>query len=113
VPYGSKDIPIDTLRSITLIFERDFDDTLEVTLNGVVIVEQYFKTNMKLSMVESIVKIDLPINYGSKSEIKIYNHKYNSCSSFKIKKGYCFYYIQKTDANKWYLQYSNFSRKYY
>lgn len=112
-PSDTIDTERDSISHVFLIFEKDFNDTLEIRLNKNLITKKFFKTNRNLSVVETVEKIKLDFLKDQINEITIVDKTNNECFAFKIKLGYIYYYIQKHDKIKWYLQYSNFTRKYY
>lgn len=94
---------------INLVFEMQFDDSIQITLNSKPIASKRIKTKANLSVVEDVFSI----NYKTEdSLITVYSVDKKRKASFRPKEGYLFGYINRVDT-LWAVEYSNYQRMYY
>lgn len=102
----------DTLRkSLEIVFEQNFDDSIYIKVNDQVVYETRIKTHPKFSVVKSDFEIDYS-NYQYLPTISIILVEKKKGIEFKLLPGYRVVYINRI-LNIWELNFSNYPRNYY
>lgn len=110
IPFDKMNFEDDSIQSYYLIFERDFNDTLLVIVDGNIVNEIIVKTNKTLSVVEKVVIIG---NNDINKCISLRLKNRNDCIDISIYKKYKYYYITRTVSGLWNVNYSNYIRAYH
>jgi len=103
---------IEFTNNIMLVFQKGFNDTINIYIEDSLLSTKYYKTNSNLSVVPIFDKIEGTL-YEDGKEVRIFLTGKNECVKFKIIKGYSFAYFTKDEYGKWFIEFSKYKRKYY
>lgn len=103
---------IDFNNELLLVFQSDFNDSLRIFLDDQLLVNDHFKTDPNLTVVPKFTKIDAK-KLQDGSLLKIVSNEKQECINIPVKYGYRYAYISKNQNEDWFIEYSNYKRKYY
>ena len=86
------------------VFEQEFQDTVSVLIANKLIAKKHLQTQ------SNGLAAGVNINAQSNNEITITTNR--SCTSFRLKDGYKYVYINQVQGREWTIAYSNFNRGY-
>lgn len=93
----------DSLRVFT--FELDFKDTVSVSSANKILAKGYLTTK------SNGLAGQLKVKAQSNEEIVI--NTSNGCAHFKLRDGYKYLYVNRSNNKNWTIEYSNFGRGYF
>jgi len=102
----------DTLKqTVGLIFEKDFDDSIQIKVNNIIIYKQRIKTSPNTSVVMADFEIDYSV-YSAIPTICIILISKKNCIEFKPIRGYRLIYLNRFEGY-WNIENSNYPRVYH